>query len=171
MNIKGINEISKKDFIHIYRSHVRYKFKLRRSLYMSVGLFVFGLLMEYGIGMDFSFLNTFVFWIMVAAYIVNAMSDYVFPKIAYNTIKDAGKIDGWIELQDTYVLIRDKGSKEEKKEWNVFDTCIECEEAFLLYEKDQFTIIMKTVLHNELDNVRSFLKDKVNKGRTIQYKR
>lgn len=170
MNIKGEYHISKEAFIHIYQVHVKYRFKLRRSLYMSIALFAFGLCMEYGAKMEFSFLNTFVFWIMIAAFVVNLLSDFVLPKTAYNNLKLQEMTDGWMELHDTYLQMG-KAHQGIKKEWSTFDACIECEEAFLLYKKDSFTILMKSMMETNIDEVRLFLKEHVNKGNDIKYKR
>lgn len=170
MKIKGEYHITKEEFIHIYQVHVRYKFKLRRSLYMSVCLFAFGLLMEHGVGMDFTFINTFVFWIMIAAFVINLLADFILPKTAYNNLKIQKVDQGWMELHDDYLQIgRDAHAL--KKEWSTYDTCIECEEAILLYKKDSFTMIMKSMIGSDLDNVRAFLKENVNRGKDIIYRR
>lgn len=171
MNIKGIYNISKDEFIHIYQVHVNYKFKLRRSLYMSVGLFAFGLAMEYGVGMDFSFINTLVFWIMIAAFVINMLSDFVLPKTAYKNMLASGMTEGFIEMNDNYLCIGKNSSQSLKKDWNDFDSCIECDEAFLLYKRDSFTILVKSIIQEDMDVVRSFLKNKVNKQNNILYKR
>lgn len=161
-------DITKKMYIDLYRTHVKYKFKLHRSMIMSVLLLVFGLTMQYVFKMDFSFINMIVFWITVAAIIMNLLSDYVLPKTAYNNLilnhNEKGSIIGRNDGFDIKL-----SQRTDKKLWKDFDSVIETDLAFLLYKRDTFIVILKN--NNYVDDMRNLFKKHINQDKNILYKR
>lgn len=169
MKIEGKFEISKSDYIDIYRIHVKYKFKLQKYMIASVLLFAFGMIMQF-IGVDLKFANMLVAVVMIAAIALNLIADFTFPKTAYKGLvmndKDKGKF-----ILDDESLIMIYGKVKLKKTFDNYDSCIETDTAFLLYRKNEFDVLFKSNLSNQMDEVRNILVEKVNKGKKLTIKR
>lgn len=159
-------EIHKDEFIDAYRVHVKYKFKLQRSMILSVLLFTFGMVMEYAFQLDFNFINNFVFWIMIIAIAMNLTSDYLLPKMAYNNLLSNATNKGEVEMNDEKIIFI-YGKIRDEQAWNDYDHCIETDASFLLYKKDIFKVLVKDSFKNEIDEVRNILIEKVNGGNKI----
>ncbi len=166
MNITGTYQISKEDFEEIYRAHCHYKFHLRRSMYLSVALLVFGVTMEQGFAMDLGWVNTMDSVLFVISLLCNLFCDFYLPKEEYKRFHAQKKDQGVISIQED-ILIYGEGSQAVSKEWNQFKRCLETRKAFLLYQGDMFSILWKEACGEQVDEVRTLLSQKINHGRPI----
>lgn len=170
MIIEETYHMSEEVFTRIYRAHCHIKYHMRRSLVMSFLLLAFGLVMEYGYQKDFRRLNLCILVLLIICLICNYICDYRIPKVAYL---------GMYENQDeqTFIKITESGIHfgkdidEYSRNWNQFDKCYETKDAFLLYQKDAFTMIWKQICKDQVDEVRDLLKERVNHGKEIKLKK
>lgn len=170
MNIKGTYQISEEDFKELYRAHCHYKFHLRRSMYLSVALLIFGVTMENGFAMDLGWVNTVDSILFVVSLICNLFCDFYLPKAEYQRFHAQKKDQGVITVNEEG-LIFGENNQIVTKEWKKFDRCLETNKAFLLYQGDMFSILWKEVCGNQLDEVRNMLSKKINHGRPILLKK
>lgn len=170
MKIKGSYTIDYDTFLPIYRIHNQVKFHLHRYMILSVLLLCIGEFLEKGMHMEFGALNSMVLILVFASIGLNLLADFILPKQAYKNLQMACLDHGVITIQEQ-VIIFGEGSQKVEKNWSRYTSCVETETAFLLYQKDQFTIIPKQIMGDHIDDVRSLLKDRVNKGKSILFKK
>lgn len=170
MNIKGTYNIDYETFLPIYRIHNQVKFHLHRYMVFSVLLLCVGMFLEKGMHMDFGAVNSMVIILVFASVGLNLLADFILPKQAYKNLQMAHLDQGIITIQNQSILFGEKSQKIEKN-WNFYTSCIETDTAFLLYQKDQFTILPKEIMDGHVDDVRNLLKEKVNKGKSIVWKK
>lgn len=162
MNIQYSYEIKKDEYEEIFRTHLKFKFRIRRSMYMSLALYIFGLTMQYGIGMDFAFINTLVFFIVIFAIAVNLFADFYLPKKAYHNLVSQEQHQGTLIINQEGVSAT-HGKIETNYQWELFNSFTENEYAFLLYRKDVLFVLPKQFDSTKLDEVRKFIKDRIHR--------
>jgi len=170
MKIKQTYKITPEVFTEVYRTHCHIKFHIRRSMYLSIGLFLFGMVMEKGYGKDFGWINSVVVVLVIVSVLCNLLCDFVLPKSAYKALCAQKADTGVITIQDDG-LIFGEGQMSIRKTWDQYEVCVETKSAFLLYQKDLFTMILKETCEQHVEEVRSLLQNKVNKGKNIPYKK
>lgn len=170
MNIKEKFEIDYPTFLSLYRIHCHFKFHLHRSMILSTILFCSGLFFERGLHINFGSINAMMLVILIASIVLNLLADFYLPKIAYKNLKMSGMSQGIVSITDNEIEFGE-GINRTKRVWPQYTSCIETKEAFLLYQKDQFTILLKAIFPNQIDEVRNLLQQKVNKGKPIKRKK
>lgn len=170
MKITGSFQITEEAFEELYRAHCHHKYHLRRSMYLSVALLIFGVVMERGYQMDFGWINNMDAVLFVLSVISNVFCDFYLPKAEYKKLCSQKGDHGVVSL-DEESLTFGEGSMQISREWKTFDDCIETKQAFLLYQKDTFTILCKEICGEHTDDVRKLLEEKVRKGRPVLLKK
>ncbi len=170
MKIKLKYHFSEALFTKIYRTHCHIKFHIRRSMIMSILLLLFGLIMEKGYGKDYGWLNSVVIVLVIISVVCNYLCDYRIPKIAYRELCEQHQDDNVITLQEDGLLFGE-GRDSVHRSWEQYDQCFETADAFLLYQKNLFTILLKDACGSQVDEVRDLLVNKVNKGKKIAFKK
>lgn len=169
MKITNHYQISYSEFLKLYRVHSHVKFHLRRYMILAVILFCLGEVFEKFLNMDFASINSMIFIILVVSIALNILADFVLPKQAYHSLKMNHQEEGTVTITED-ALIFGEGRQKLIKQWSAYTSCIETDTAFLLYQRDQFTILLKEVCGSQIENVRELLKEKVNKGKKIKVK-
>ena len=169
MKLERKFDITKSEYIDIYRIHVKYKFKLQKYMLASVLLFAFGMVMQF-IGVDLKFANILVGIVMAAAILLNLVADFIFPSTAYKNLLLNEKNKGRFILEDDHLTLI-YGKVKSKRAWSDYDACLETNIEFLLYRKNEFDVLLKSTISDHTDEVRSLLNHHVNKGKTYIIKR
>ncbi len=170
MNITGSYQISQTEFEEVFRIHIRYKFRMRRTMYLSVALLIFGVSMEHFFFMNFGWINRINAVLFVIIILFNFFCDFRWPKMAYQRYCEQEMDRHVITLQDNQMIIGDDW-KSVKEYWSDFQDCIETEKAFLLYKKDMLYILWKQVCPDQVDRVRQLLQEKIKDGRSILFRK
>lgn len=170
MKLKVSYQINEAAFIRIYRCHCHYKFHLRRSLLLSCFLWLFVVIMEKGYSMDFDGMEGIISILVIVSALFNVLCDLLLPKTAYKNLKQQQADHGTMTIQDDGLIFHDEHG-DIFRSWDQYQKCIEAEDAFLLYQRDLFTIIMKKDDNEELENIRYLLKEKVNQGKVIKQRK
>lgn len=170
MKIKSSYQIDEATFIRIYRAHCHYRFHLRRSFYLSWCLLILVTVMEQRYGMDFEGMDYVIVTLVIISTLFNGICDFLVPKAAYKNLKKQKADHGTMIIQNDGVIFEEM-QREIYRDWNQYQNCIETADAFILYQRDLFTIIMKNCCNGQIDEVRNLLKEKVNRGKTIKQKK
>lgn len=170
MLIKKSYRMSKAVFTRIYRTHCHIKFHIRRSMVLSFCLLMFGLIMDKVFNKDYGWLNAVVAVLFFVSVLCNYICEVRIPKAAYLGLYENDQDQSFISITDEGISFG-----EEKNlmyhSWDQYNQCYETKDAFLLYQKELFTIIWKEACEEQVDEVRELLKKKVNHGKAIPMKK
>lgn len=170
MIVKQSYHMSEEVFTRIYRTHCHIKFNIRRSLVLSFLLLVFGLVMEHGFHKDYGVLNGIVLVLFLISLLCNYFCDYRIPRAAYRSMYDDADEQSILVIQENGVSFGEGGDRYFRS-WDQFETCYETQDAFLLYQKDVFTMVWKDACGSKLDEVRDLIRANVNQGKPIPMKK
>lgn len=167
MNLKITNQIDEAAFVRIYRAHCHYKYRVRKSFVLSCILLLFVMFMKHGYGTDFDGMEYIIMVLVVMSGICNVICDGWYPKIAYKQwMRQYDRHETMILKNDGYSVQTEQGKI--FRQWDLYQKCMETEDAFLLYQRDLFTIMMKEQNKDEVDAVRALLTEKVNHGKIMK---
>ncbi len=170
MNLKISYQIDKVTFARIYRAHCHYKFHLRRSFILSCCLLVFVVFMKFVYETEFDGMEYIIGVLVIASGLCNLICDFIIPKVAYKNLVEQQAAHGNMTIQDEGLQFHNELG-DIFRSWDQYNKCIETEDAFLLYQRDLFTIIMKKDCKEEWKNIRVLLKERVNQGKEIKQKK
>lgn len=170
MLIQASYHMSEAVFIRIYRVHCHIKFHIRRSMVMSLCLLLFGLVMQYGFDKDYEWLNGIVAILFLVSVACNYVCEYQIPKAAYRELYENENDQTIVEIQDDGIRYG-KGQNVIFYSWDRYHQCYETKDAFLLYQRDLFTMVWKEACGSQIDDVRCLLAEKVNHGKPLKVKR
>lgn len=170
MRIKSSYHIDQATFTQLYRVHCHVKFHLQRSMILSALLLVIGEVLERGVGMNFGWMNSVVFILVIISVLCNLVCDYWMPKTAFKHLVDMHQNEGIITITEDE-LIFGEGKQAVHRKWSQYTSCIEAEAGFLIYQRDMFTILLKESCGNQLEEVTTLLQNKVNHGKPIKRKK
>lgn len=170
MHIKQSYRMSEAVFTRIYRTHCHIKFHIRRSMVLSFCLLMFGLVMDIGFNKDYGWMNAIVTVLFIVSVLCNYICEYRIPRAAYLSLYENEQEQSTVTITDDGISFKE-GNDLMYRSWDQYTQCYECKDAFLLYQKELFTMIWKDVCKDQVDEVRELLKDKVNHGKSIRLKR
>ncbi len=170
MRIEKSYRISESVFTRIYRAHCHIKFHIRRSMVLSFCLLVFGLVMDLGFDKDYGWMNGIVAVLFIVSLLCNYVCEVQIPKAAYRSLYEDEQDHSTIVLDEDGVSFGE-GNNLVYRSWDQYHQCFETKDAFLLYQKDFFTMIWKEVCDDQVAEVRELLKEKVNHGKPLRIKK
>ena len=170
MIVKQSYHMSEEVFTSIYRAHCHIKFNIRRSMVLSFLLLLFGLAMEYVFHKDYGMLNGIVLVLFLISLLCNYVCDYRIPKTAYRSMYDDADEQSTLMIQEDGVSFGEGGNRYFRS-WDQFEKCYETKDAFLLYQKDVFTMVWKEACGSKLEEVRNLIRTNVNRGKPIPMKK
>lgn len=168
MNLTVTYQIDEAAFIRIYRAHCHDQFHLRRSFGLSILLLVVMVVLLAN-GMDFDGMENIVVVLVIISGLCNGYCDFYLPKAAWKNLRMQGEDQGTLIIQNETITMK-KRQGDIVRCWNQYQRVIETADAFLLYQRNLFTILMKNCIGDQLDEVRELLKTNINHGKPIKQK-